>query len=36
MKSIIFLILAMLLAPLYSGWIFKVKAFFGGAKDRRC
>ena len=32
MKSIIFLILAMLLAPLYSGWILKVKAFFGGRK----
>ncbi|MEE4605203.1 MAG: NADH-quinone oxidoreductase subunit H [Desulfobacteraceae bacterium] len=32
MKSIIFLILAMLLAPLYSAWILKVKAFFGGRK----
>ena len=32
MKSIIFLFLAMLLAPLYAGWIFKVKAFFGGRK----
>jgi formate hydrogenlyase subunit 4 len=32
MKSIIFLILAMLLAPLYSAWILKVKAWFGGRK----
>jgi len=32
MKSMIFLILAMLLAPLYSAWILKVKAFFGGRK----
>ncbi len=32
MKSILFLILAMLLAPLYSAWILKVKAFFGGRK----
>ena len=32
MKSIIFLILAMLLAPIYSAWIFKVKAWFGGRK----
>jgi len=32
MKSIIFLILAMLLAPLYAGLIIKVKAFFGGRK----
>ena len=31
-KSIIILILAMLLAPLYSAWILKVKAFFGGRK----
>ena len=32
MKSIIFLILAMLLAPIYSAWILKVKAWFGGRK----
>ncbi len=32
MKSIIFLILAMLLAPVYSAWILKVKAWFGGRK----
>ena len=32
MKSIIFLVLAMLLAPIYSGLILKVKAFFGGRK----
>jgi hypothetical protein len=32
MNSIIFLILAMLLAPLYAGLIIKVKAFFGGRK----
>ena len=31
-KSIIFLILAMLLAPLYSAWILKAKAWFGGRK----
>src|SRR5210317_1342621 len=31
-KSIIILILAMILAPLYSAWILKVKAFFGGRK----
>jgi len=31
-KSIILLILAMLLAPLYSAWILKVKAWFGGRK----
>jgi len=30
MNSIVFLILAMLLAPLYAGLIIKVKAFFGG------
>jgi formate hydrogenlyase subunit 4 len=32
MSSIVFLILAMLLAPLYAGLIIKVKAFFGGRK----
>ena len=32
MKSIVFLILAILLAPLYSAWILKVKAWFGGRK----
>ena len=32
MKSIVFLILAMLLAPVYSAWILKVKAWFGGRK----
>ncbi len=32
MKSVIFLILAMLLAPFYSALILKVKAFFGGKK----
>jgi len=32
MNSIILLILAMLLAPLYAGLIIKVKAFFGGRK----
>jgi formate hydrogenlyase subunit 4 len=32
MKSVIFLILAMLLAPIYSALILKVKAFFGGRK----
>ncbi len=31
-KSILFLILAMLLAPFYSALILKVKAFFGGKK----
>jgi len=30
MESFIFLILAMILAPLYSAIILKVKAFFGG------
>ena len=32
MKSVIFLVLAMLLAPIYSALILKVKAFFGGRK----
>ena len=32
MKSIIFLILAILLAPFYAALILKVKAFFGGKK----
>lgn len=32
MQSILFLILGMLLAPLYSALILKVKAFFGGKK----
>ena len=32
MKSVIFLIIAMVLAPLYSALILKVKAFFGGKK----
>ncbi len=32
MRPIIFLLLAMLLAPLYSALILKVKAFFGGKK----
>ena len=32
MNSIIFLLLALLLAPLFPGMIFKVKGFFGGRK----
>ena len=32
MKSLIFLILAMVLAPFYAALILKVKAFFGGKK----
>jgi formate hydrogenlyase subunit 4 len=32
MNSMVFLILAILLAPLYAGLIIKVKAFFGGRK----
>jgi formate hydrogenlyase subunit 4 len=32
MTSLVFLILAMLLAPIYAAWILKVKAFFGGRK----
>ena len=32
MKSVSLLVLAMLLAPLYSAFILKVKAFFGGKK----
>jgi formate hydrogenlyase subunit 4 len=32
LKSVIFLILAILLAPVYSALILKVKAFFGGRK----
>lgn len=32
MNSIVFLIVAVLLAPLYAGLIIKVKAFFGGRK----
>jgi formate hydrogenlyase subunit 4 len=32
MKSFVFFILAMLLAPLYAGLIIKVKAFFGGRR----
>jgi formate hydrogenlyase subunit 4 len=32
MKSTIFLVLAVLLAPIYAAWILKVKAFFGGRK----
>jgi formate hydrogenlyase subunit 4 len=32
MQSIIFLVLAVLLAPLFPGMIFKVKGFFGGRK----
>ena len=32
MQSIILLLLALLLAPLYSGLIYKIKAFFGGRK----
>jgi formate hydrogenlyase subunit 4 len=32
MDALILFILALVLAPLYAGWIFKVKAFFGGRK----
>ncbi len=32
MNSVIFLLLALLLAPLFPGMIFKVKGFFGGRK----
>ena len=32
MSSTLLLLLSLLLAPLFSGLIFKIKAFFGGRK----